>query len=98
MAFATSADYVIAPLQDLMHLDDEARFNTPGTTVGNWIWRLQSFDNKLEGAIKGYGEEEGSGAVILLVPQTNRIEPSKLRIHQNWVGSTGHSNKTTFHH
>ena len=64
MAFATSADYVIAPLQDLMHLDDEARFNTPGTTVGNWIWRLQSFDNKLEGAIKGYGERGGSGAVI----------------------------------
>ena len=59
MAFATSADYVIAPLQDLMHLDDEARFNTPGTTVGNWIWRLQSFDNKLEGAIKGYGERGG---------------------------------------
>ena len=59
MALATSADYVIAPLQDLMHLDDEARFNTPGTTVGNWIWRLQSFDNKLEGAIKGYGERGG---------------------------------------
>ena len=59
MAFATSADYVIAPLQDLMHLDNDARFNTPGTTVGNWIWRLQSFDNKLEGAIKGYGERGG---------------------------------------
>ena len=56
MALATSADHVVAPLQDLMHLDDASRFNTPGTTVGNWIWRLQSFDSNLEGAIKGYGE------------------------------------------
>ena len=55
MAFATTAGLVIAPLQDLMHLDDRARFNTPGTSEGNWSWRLQSFDAALGNALSGYG-------------------------------------------
>ncbi|MEM9159209.1 MAG: 4-alpha-glucanotransferase, partial [Verrucomicrobiota bacterium] len=29
----------IVQLQDLMSLDDSARFNTPGEAVGNWEWR-----------------------------------------------------------
>ena len=56
MAFATPAELVVAPLQDLLHLDDAARFNTPGTSEGNWSWRQPSFDAGLEGALKGYGE------------------------------------------
>jgi 4-alpha-glucanotransferase len=28
------------PAQDLLQLDSSARFNTPGTTAGNWNWRL----------------------------------------------------------
>ena len=56
MAFATPAELVIAPLQDLLHLDDAARFNTPGTAEGNWSWRQPSFDGALDGALKGYGE------------------------------------------
>ena len=55
MAFATTAGLVVAPLQDLMHLDDRARFNTPGTCEGNWSWRLRSFDADLENALSGYG-------------------------------------------
>ena len=55
MAFATTAGLVVAPLQDLMHLDDRARFNTPGTCEGNWSWRLRSFDADLENALCGYG-------------------------------------------
>jgi 4-alpha-glucanotransferase len=56
IAFATTAKLVIAPLQDLLHLDNESRFNTPGTCEGNWTWRQKSFDDILEGAMKGYGE------------------------------------------
>jgi 4-alpha-glucanotransferase len=56
MAFATPATLVVAPLQDLMHLDDWARFNTPGTSTGNWNWRLNRFDHKLEGSLRGFGE------------------------------------------
>jgi 4-alpha-glucanotransferase len=41
-AFATEAYLAIAPMQDFLGLGSEARLNTPGTTGGNWRWRLQS--------------------------------------------------------
>ncbi|XOV86273.1 MAG: 4-alpha-glucanotransferase [Pseudomonadota bacterium] len=40
-AFASRARTVIIPMQDLLGLDSEARTNTPGTTTGNWQWRLR---------------------------------------------------------
>jgi 4-alpha-glucanotransferase len=30
----------VAPVQDVLSLGSEARFNTPGTAAGNWAWRL----------------------------------------------------------
>jgi len=30
----------VVPLQDFLALGSEARFNTPGTTTGNWQWKL----------------------------------------------------------
>ncbi len=38
---ASVADTVIFPMQDLLGLGSEARMNTPGTTDGNWRWRVQ---------------------------------------------------------
>ena len=79
MAFATTAKLVIAPLQDLLHLDNESRFNTPGTSEGNWTWRQKSFDNKLEGALRGYGERgliwgrSKQGATALIKNSENRV-------------------------
>ena len=29
-----------SPVADLLALDSAARINVPGTTVGNWRWRL----------------------------------------------------------
>ena len=40
-AFASKAKFAIAPLQDYLGLGSGARLNTPGTTRGNWRWRLQ---------------------------------------------------------
>jgi 4-alpha-glucanotransferase len=34
------AQLAIVPMQDLLALGSEARFNTPGTAQGNWRWRL----------------------------------------------------------
>ncbi len=34
------AQLAVVPLQDLLGLDSTARFNTPGTTRGNWQWRV----------------------------------------------------------
>lgn len=35
------ADRTLAPMQDLLELGNEARMNLPGTSVGNWSWRMQ---------------------------------------------------------
>jgi 4-alpha-glucanotransferase len=39
-AFSTAARIAIAPLQDYLGLGSEARINTPGTSAGNWRWRV----------------------------------------------------------
>ncbi len=56
MGLASKAKLVIAPLQDLLGLSNEARFNTPGTSGKNWRWRLSSFDTHLENALSNYGK------------------------------------------
>ena len=55
LALASSAELAVAPLQDLLELGDEARFNTPGTTEGNWCWRLDRPMESLAGPLGGYG-------------------------------------------
>ncbi|RMH61249.1 MAG: 4-alpha-glucanotransferase [Zetaproteobacteria bacterium] len=40
-ALASTARLAVIPMQDLLGLGSEARFNTPGTTHGNWKWRMQ---------------------------------------------------------
>jgi 4-alpha-glucanotransferase len=39
-ALASVARLAVIPMQDLLGLGSEARLNTPGTTAGNWSWRL----------------------------------------------------------
>ena len=38
---ASVADTAIVPVQDLLGLGSEARMNRPGTSSGNWSWRLR---------------------------------------------------------
>lgn len=40
LAMMSVANTVILPMQDVLGLDEEARMNRPGTTHGNWEWRL----------------------------------------------------------
>jgi len=40
LAMMTVANTAIIPMQDILGLDDKARMNRPGTTEGNWEWRL----------------------------------------------------------
>jgi 4-alpha-glucanotransferase len=42
LALMSVANTAIFPLQDLLGLGSEARMNTPGTTFGNWQWRMDS--------------------------------------------------------
>ncbi len=56
VALRSSAELVVVPLQDLLELGDEARFNTPGTTEGNWCWRLDRPLEALAGPLKGFAD------------------------------------------
>ncbi len=40
LALASAARIAIVPIQDVLDLGSEARFNTPGAAEGNWAWRL----------------------------------------------------------
>jgi 4-alpha-glucanotransferase len=42
LAWSSAAALVIAPLQDLLNLGNEARMNVPGRAEGNWGWRCSS--------------------------------------------------------
>ncbi|MGC2461979.1 MAG: 4-alpha-glucanotransferase [Steroidobacteraceae bacterium] len=37
---ASVAQLAVIPVQDLLQLGSQARFNTPGRATGNWSWRL----------------------------------------------------------
>jgi len=49
LAMTSVADLAIIPLQDVLGLGSEARFNTPGRPYGNWAWRFRA--EALEGAL-----------------------------------------------
>ncbi len=40
LAFSTASLLAMAPMQDYLGLGSEARINTPGTSGGNWRWRV----------------------------------------------------------
>ena len=40
LAWSSVAALAIAPLQDVLNLGQEARMNRPGSTRGNWRWRV----------------------------------------------------------
>ena len=39
--FRGPCDTVVIPMQDILHLGEEARMNYPGTIGGNWLWRMK---------------------------------------------------------
>jgi 4-alpha-glucanotransferase len=39
-ALGSVGQVAVLPLQDVLDLGSEARLNTPGTSVGNWTWRV----------------------------------------------------------
>jgi 4-alpha-glucanotransferase len=41
LALESRAALAIVPAQDVLGLDDDERMNRPGTTTGNWAWRLE---------------------------------------------------------
>ena len=52
----TKAKLFVAPMQDLLNLEDIARLNKPGTIENNWSWRLSRNDLNIKEALKKYGD------------------------------------------
>lgn len=61
LAHASTARWSIVPMQDLLGLGSESRMNTPGTSTGNWRWRMpegamsSSLAEKLRDLTEVYG-------------------------------------------
>ena len=54
-AYASVADVVIIPMQDILNLGGEARMNFPGKPDGNWTWRF-TWDQISEDLSRKYKE------------------------------------------
>jgi len=52
----TNANLFIAPIQDILSLDDSSRLNIPGTTADNWKWKLNRPLEEIEENIRKYSE------------------------------------------
>ncbi len=52
----TNANLFIAPIQDILSLDDTIRLNIPGTTKNNWKWKLNQPLEEIEEDMKIYSE------------------------------------------
>lgn len=44
MAYASVARIALVPMQDILELNESARFNIPSRPKGNWIWKIMSAD------------------------------------------------------
>lgn len=44
LVFESKSRLAVVPMQDLLGLGTEARMNHPGTTEGNWLWRMGEGD------------------------------------------------------
>ena len=52
--FASPADMVVVPMQDILGLGSSARMNYPGTIGGNWLWRMKPDQLSLNLSMKYY--------------------------------------------
>ena len=52
----TNANLFIAPIQDILSLDDSSELNIPGTTENNWKWKLNEPLEKIEENIRRFSE------------------------------------------
>jgi 4-alpha-glucanotransferase len=77
-SYASVANLVIIPLQDLLSLGSEARFNTPGKSQGNWTWRyrpehLRALHANSAAYLRDLGEMYGRGAAATGLAQRKSV-------------------------
>ncbi len=52
----TSANLFIAPIQDILSLDDSSRLNIPGTIQNNWKWKLNRPLGEIEENLRRFSD------------------------------------------
>ncbi len=52
----TKANLFVAPIQDILSLDDSCRLNTPGTIKNNWRWKLKKPLEEIELNLKNFSD------------------------------------------
>jgi 4-alpha-glucanotransferase len=75
--WASPADTVIAPVQDLLGLGSDARMNTPGIGEGNWLFRVdrEALTPALASALRTLTETYGR--LPLAAPGCSAREPTE---------------------
>ena len=55
---ASASDLFVVQMQDVLELGGDCRMNTPGTSSGNWQWRMlpDAIDKKLSKKLRHYTE------------------------------------------
>ena len=56
MGMGTEANLFIAPIQDILSLDDSSRLNKPGTIKNNWKWKLNRSLDEIDDNLRSFGE------------------------------------------
>ena len=52
----TKANLFIAPIQDILSLDDSSRLNIPGTIQNNWKWKLNRSLGEIEDDLRRFSD------------------------------------------
>lgn len=63
LLYDSRARLVVVPVQDVLGMGSEARMNTPGTSRGNWTWRLR----------EGELTETAAAELLTLTEQSGRL-------------------------
>lgn len=59
LAWASVAQWAVAPMQDVLGLGAEARMNTPGLAAGNWTWRAPILPDDAASRLRSLAETYG---------------------------------------
>lgn len=76
-AYASVANIVVIPMQDILNFGNDARMNYPGKLGGNWAWRF-TWDQIYNGLSDKYKEM----TIIYERPASNKIYTSKIEVEE----------------
>ena len=76
-AYASVANIVVIPMQDVLKLGGEARMNFPGRLGGNWTWRFtwDQLDENITAHYKGM-------SILYERPPKPKKKPKAIKIEE----------------